>query len=210
MMRRRLSAVTIVLAMAAPLGAQRGPDETAAVLAFELSRVRAQLAEVSQRLNERTEELAAAHRDVRAMSRELDGVKERLGQLAAGAFVATPFINAPPPSSDTVGVAKVAVLAPRLDIDSPSRHDVVFVKLHRLESGGARLVAERELTASESSLELPLDQNGGLYALSWSTAEGFTFPLVLRDGATGQVAATVQVKQLQREGRFVFVGYRLD
>jgi len=35
-------------------------------------------------------------------------------------------------------------------------------------------------------------------------------PPSLRDAATGRSAALVQVKQLQNQGRFLFVGYKLD
>jgi len=206
-MRTSLGVAGVLLALSFSAWGQQ-PAESAA--AFELAQVRGQLHEVTRVLRERTEALESTEREVRAMARELDGVKERLSLLLAAPVVAAPFLHAPPPSSDTVGVAKVAVLQPRLDIDSPARHDVVFFKLLRIETGGLRLVAERELTASEYSLELPIDQSGGLYVVNWSTAEGFNFPLVLRDGATLQTAATAQVKQLQREGRFVFVGYRLE
>lgn len=207
-MRTSLGLGGLLLALPASLWGQ-APDERRAE-AFERSQLRTQLGEVVRVLRERTAELEDTQREVRGMARELDGVKERLSQLLAAPVVAAPFLHAPPPSSDTVGVAKVAVLQPRIEIDSPGRHDVVFLKLQRIETGGVRLVAERELTAAEYSLELPLDQSGGLYVVNWSTAEGFSFPLVLRDGATLQAAATAQVKQLQREGRFVFVGYRVE
>jgi hypothetical protein len=206
-MRTSLGVAGVLLALSGSSWGQQ-PAESAA--AFELAQVRSQLGEVTRVLRERTEALETTEREVRAMGRELDGVKERLSLLLAAPVVAAPFLHAPPPSSDTVGVAKLAVLQPRLEIDSPLRHDVVFFKLLRIETGSVRLVAERELTASEYSLELPIDQSGGLYVVNWSTAEGFNFPLVLRDGATLQIAATVQIKQLQREGRFVFVGYRLE
>lgn len=195
--------VCVVLTSA--LAAQTPTDPSASMLASEMGRVRDQLTTVTQRLRERTEELETTQREVRGMARELDGLKERVGPLLAAGFLA-----APPPSSDTAGIAKTAVLAPRIDIDSPGRHDVVFFKLLRIETGGVRPIAERELTSAEYSLELPIDQNGGLYVVSWSTAEGFNFPLLLRDGASGQTAATTQVKQMQREGRFVFVGYRVE
>jgi hypothetical protein len=205
-MRRGAWTGLLGVVLAGALGAQRSADDSSVLLASEMGRVRERLSEVSQRLRERTEELETTQREVRAMARELDGLKERVG----GPIVATPFLAAPPPSSDTAGIAKTAVLAPKIDIDAPNRHDLVFIKLARIETGGVRPIADRELTSSEYSLELPIDQNGALYVVSWSTAEGYTFPLVLRDGVSGQIAATTQVKQLQREGRFVFVGYRVE
>ena len=33
---------------------------------------------------------------------------------------------------------------------------------------------------------------------------------LLKDGATGQTAASVQVKPQQAQGRLIFVGYRLE
>jgi hypothetical protein len=58
--------------------------------------------------------------------------------------------------------------------------------------------------------DLPIDQNGALYLVEWSTTDGQSYNLVLRDGASGQPAATVPVKPLQNQGRFVFVGYRVE
>jgi hypothetical protein len=205
-MRRGVVTGFLGALLAGGLAAQRPADDSGVVLASEMGRVRERLVEVTQRLRERTDELETTQREVRGMARELDGLKERL----SGPIVAAPFLAAPPPSSDTAGIAKTAVLAPKIDIDAPGRHDLVFFKLARIETGGVRVVAERELSSAEYSLELPIDQNGALYVVSWTTAEGYTFPLVLRDGASGQTAATTQVKQLQREGRFVFVGYRVE
>jgi hypothetical protein len=71
-------------------------------------------------------------------------------------------------------------------------------------------VAEVELTSDAPSVDLPLDQNGALYLVEWLTAEGQTYNLVLRDGASGQPAASAPVKALQAQGRFVFVGYRVE
>ena len=86
----------------------------------------------------------------------------------------------------------------------------MLLKLKRIEAGGSRPLAETQLDAGEDFVELPLDQSGALYVVDWSTTEGHEYDLVLRDGATGQPAATVHVKQLQNQGRFLFVGYRLD
>jgi hypothetical protein len=59
-------------------------------------------------------------------------------------------------------------------------------------------------------VDLPIDQSGALYVVEWSTAEGHVYTLLLRDGASGQPAASVPVRDKQSEGRFVFVGYRVD
>jgi hypothetical protein len=71
-------------------------------------------------------------------------------------------------------------------------------------------VAELELTPDLSGIDLPLDQSGAVYVVEWSTSEGHLYDLVLRDGASGQPAASVPVKERQSEGRFVLVGYRVE
>ena len=68
----------------------------------------------------------------------------------------------------------------------------------------------RVLFVIEVQTYLPIDQNGALYLVEWSTTDGQSYNLVLRDGASGQPAATVPVKPLQSQGRFVFVGYRVE
>jgi hypothetical protein len=120
-----------------------------------------------------------------------------------------PFMAAPPPSSDAVGVAKTVVFAPRIEVDTIRRRDLVSLKLRRVEAGGARLIAEKEL-GNDEGVDLPIDQNGALYIVEWSTTEGQTYNLLLRDGTSGQTAATAQVKVLQTQGRFLFVGYRTE
>jgi hypothetical protein len=142
-------------------------------------------------------------RTLAAMSAEVTEVRERLVAPAAV------FMAAPPPSSDTVGVAKTVVFAPRLEVDSGRRRDIVFLRIKRVEPGRLHPVGDAEL-GNDGIAVLPLDQNGALYVVEWSTSEGHTYDLVLRDGASGQPAATVQVRPLQSQGRFVFVGYRLD
>jgi hypothetical protein len=202
-------AATVALAVAGPALLAQGPDEDAA-LRREVAELRAQVHQLGLALAQRDEALGDLQRDVRAVARDLDGLRERLGLALGASLPALPFLSAPPPASDQVGVAQKAVLQPRVEVGSAVRHDIVFLKLARLEAAGPRPVAERELGAADAYVELPLDLSGGLYVLSWSTAEGFDFPLVLRDGLTRQPAATVQVRQLQREGRFVFVGYRTE
>jgi len=124
--------------------------------------------------------------------------------------VAGSFLAGPPPSSDSVGVSKVAVFAPRVDVESPRRRDSIALKVRRLDTSAVRAVAEVDLTSDLTGIDLPLDQNGALYVVDWLTGDGQSFSLVLRDGATGQPAATVQVKPQQSQGRFIFVGYRVE
>jgi hypothetical protein len=142
---------------------------------------------------------------------ELDGVREDVKELKERPQpVAAPFLAAPPPGSDRLGVARTAVFAPRVDVDSFRRHDTVVLKLRRVDATAIRTVAELELTPDLAGIELPIDQNGALYIVEWSTSEGHLYDLVLRDGASGQPAASVPVKEKQNEGRFVLVGYRVD
>ena len=142
---------------------------------------------------------------------ELAGVREDLRELRDRPQpVAAPFLAAPPAGSDKLGVAKGAVLAPRVEVDSFLRHDTVVLKLRRVEASAVRTVAEVELTPDAAGVDLPIDQSGALYLVEWSTSEGHVYNLVLRDGASGQPAASVPVKEKQNEGRFVLVGYRVD
>ncbi len=174
-------------------------------IATELGRLRLQVASHELSLRQRDEKIETLTREFRALAGELAGGKERLASAAA------PFLSGPPPSSDTAGVAAVAVFAPRVEVvQAARRHDTVFLKLRRVETGEMRALPEVQLEAGELSVELPLDQNGALYVVDWSTSEGHDYALVLRDGATGQAAATVQVKPLQNQGKFIFVGYSLE
>ncbi|MGH6784244.1 MAG: hypothetical protein ACREBP_06410, partial [Sphingomicrobium sp.] len=120
-----------------------------------------------------------------------------------------PFMAAPPPSSDAVGVAKTVVFAPRIEPDTTKRRDLVILKVRRVEAGGVQLVGEREL-GNEDGVDLPIDQNGALYIVDWSTAEGQPYNLILRDGTSGQAAASAQVRIQQIQGKFIFVGYRAE
>jgi len=182
-----------------------GPvQDEADALRLEVNRLRGEVSLLQSALHERDallgtvrEELAGAREDVREL-------KERPQPVAA------PFLAAPPPSSDKLGVAKTAVFAPRVEVESFLRHDTVVLKLRRVEASGVRTVGELELTPDASGVDLPLDQSGALYLVEWSTSEGHVYNLVLRDGASGQPAASVPVKEKQSEGRFVLVGYRVD
>jgi hypothetical protein len=151
------------------------------------------------------ERFRALAEDMKALHEELKGLRERLASSLPESF-----LNAPPSPSDTVGVAKVAVLGPRIEVEAARRHDQVTLKMRRIEADGARGFGEQLLVGDQEAADLVIDRSGALYVVDWSTSEGQTFNLLLKDGATGQVAATAQVKPYQTAGRFVFVGYRLD
>ena len=166
-------------------------------LESEVTLLRGSLRERDQLLGTVREELAGAREDLREL-------KDRPQPVAA------PFLSAPPVASDRLGVAKSAVLAPRVEVESFLRHDTVVLKLRRVEAAAVRLVAELEITPDASGVDLPIDHSGALYVVEWSTSEGHVYNLVLRDGASGQLASSVPVKEKQNEGRFVLVGYRVD
>jgi hypothetical protein len=145
------------------------------------------------------------------VGQELVGVRDEVRELRDRPQpVAAPFLAAPPAGSDRLGVAKGAVFAPRVEVDSFLRHDTVLLKVRRVEAAAVRTVAEVELTPDANGVDLPIDQSGALYLVEWSTSEGHVYNLVLRDGASGQPAASVPVKEKQSEGRFVLVGYRVE
>ena len=197
---RAVLGLGLVLAAGAPAAADQVEELTLAV-----GRLRGQLAGLEALLRQREESLEGLRKELRAVADEVGGMKDRPAAPLSG-----PFLAAPPPSSDTVGVARVAVFAPRLDLDSTRRHDALFLKVRRIEAVAIRVVAETEMGSDQTSTDLPIDQNGGLYIVEWSTSEGHNYSLVLRDGASNQPAATVQVKPLQNQGRFIFVGYRVE
>ena len=172
----------------------------------EISRLRGRVAFLEEQLKQRDDLLSGMGKDLKALADALGDVKERLGPAPLGG----PFLEAPPPASDTVGVAKQVVLQPRLEVDSAVRHDLVSLRLRRIETSGVRTVADFELGVDVLGVDIPIDQNGAVYLLEWSTSEGFNYNLVLRDAATGRTATLVQVKQLQNSGRVLFVGYKLD
>jgi hypothetical protein len=174
----------------------------------EVGRLRGELARLETARREREDAIAGMRQDVRLLSENLDSLRDNLKDRLVP--VAGPFLAAPPPSSDSVGVAKFAVFAPRLEAESPRRRDTVFLKVRRIEAAGIRTVAELELGSDQPTVDIPLDQSGALYLMEWSTSEGHSYSLVLKDGASGLPAATVQVKPLQAQGRFLFVGYRVE
>jgi len=185
------------------LAAQGGGNDSVLV---EIARLHLQIASLEEVLRQREERIEATGQHVKALADEVAALKERIATSTAG-----PFLSGPPPSSDSAGVASVAVFGPRVAVvQATHRHDTVFLKLRRVEAGGSRALPDVQLEADDDTVDLPIDQNGALYVVDWSTSEGHEYGLVLRDGATGQNAATVQVKNLQNEGHFIFVGYRLD
>jgi len=180
------------------------PAQEAEALRSEMMRLQSEVALLQGALRERDALLGTVRDELAASRGDLRELKDRPQPVAA------PFLAAPPPSSDRLGVAKTAVLAPRVEVDSFLRHDTVVLRLRRVEAGAVRNVAELELTPDASGVDLPIDQSGALYIVEWSTSEGHVYNLVLRDGASGQQAASVPVKEKQSEGRFVLVGYRVD
>lgn len=171
----------------------------------EIARLQRHVASLEEQLRRRDEALTSIGRDLRSIGDEVAALKEKVASPLSG-----PFLAGPPPSSDSVGIAKVAVFAPKVEVDASRRHDIVFLKVKRIEAGGIRAVGDTELGSDQTSVSLPLDQNGALYVVDWSTSEGHSYNLVLRDGASEQAAATVQVKPLQGQGRFILVGYRVE
>lgn len=215
--RRALSAprlrVAAIVAAAVPLvparvaRAQESTSGACAALAGEVAGLRLETVALVRQLKERDDANEGFQREAKA---DLSALKERVAAFAGQPLLAGAFLASPPPSSDTLGVAKTPVFAPRLNVDAVRRHDTLYLKLRRIEPGAVKLVAELELSAGEPSLDLPVDQNGALYVLEWSTSEGFSYTLTLRDGASDQTAASVQVRPLQNQGRLLYVASRLE
>jgi hypothetical protein len=181
-----------------------GPVQEADALRSEVSRLQSEVALLRGALHERDALLGTVREELAGVREDVRELRDRPQPVAA------PFLAAPPVGSDRLGVAKSAVFAPRVEVESFLRHDTVVLKLRRVEAAGVRTVAEVELTPDATGVDLPIDQSGALYLVEWSTSEGHVYNLVLRDGASGQPAASVPVKEKQSEGRFVLVGYRVD
>jgi hypothetical protein len=180
------------------------PAQEPDALRSEVNRLQGEVRLLNDALHERDRLLGTVREELAGVREDLHELRDRPQPVAA------PFLASPPPGSDKLGVAKGAVLAPRVEVESFLRHDTVVLKLRRVEAGAVRTVAELELTPDASGVDLPLDQSGALYLVEWSTSEGHVYNLVLRDGASGQPVASVPVKEKQSEGRFVLVGYRVD
>jgi hypothetical protein len=180
------------------------PVQDADALRSEVTRLQNELALLKDAQRVRDQVLEKVGQEVVGVRDDVRELRDRPQPVAA------PFLAAPPAGSDRLGVAKQAVFAPRVEVDSFLRHDTVVLKVRRVEAAAVRTVAEVELTPDASGVDLPIDQSGALYIVEWSTSEGHVYNLVLRDGASGQPAASVPVKEKQEEGRFVLVGYRVD
>jgi hypothetical protein len=193
----------IPLVLAALLAPQAPPPEDSALRA-EVERLQGKVRSLETKARERDDAVDAMKADLKAVEGGVIELRSRPVTPPSG-----PFMAAPPPSSDSVGVAKTVVFAPRIEVDTLKRRDLVVLKVRRVEASGVQLVGEKEL-ASEEGVDLPIDQNGALYIVDWSTTEGQTYNLLLRDGTSGQTAATAQVRLQQTQGKFIFVGYRAE
>ena len=180
------------------------PVQDESALRSEMMRLQTELALLRDTQKARDEFLETVRQELVGVRDDVREMRERPQPVAA------PFLAGPPASSDRLGVARVAVFAPRVEVDSFLRHDTVVLKLRRVEASAVRPVAEVQLDPDENGVDLPIDQSGALYVVEWSTSEGHVYNLVLRDGASGQPAASVPVKEKQNEGRFVLVGYRVE
>jgi hypothetical protein len=194
-----LALVVLLLTPAQERGAEVG------AMIDEVRRLRAEVSSLRLELFQRTDAVLAMKGDIEGLREEVRSSRER-----AAPSVAAPFLAGPPVPSDLLGVAKTAVFAPRVEADSTRRRDTVTLRVKRIEAGAIHKVAEVELQSDAPGVELPLDQNGALYLVEWVTTEGQSYNLVLKDGASGQPAASAPVKALQAQGRFVFVGYRVE
>ena len=180
------------------------PVQEESALRSEVIRLQTELALLRDTQKVRDEFLDTVRQELVGVRDDVREMRERPQPVAA------PFLAGPPASSDKLGVARGAVFAPRIEVDSFLRHDTVVLKLRRVEASAVRPVAEVQLDPDENGVDLPIDQSGALYLVEWSTSEGHVYNLVLRDGASGQPAASVPVREKQNEGRFVLVGYRVE
>lgn len=204
MLRARLFPFVLLLFLSLP-SAVLAQDDQASGLRSEVRRLQGEVEELQAGLRARDEVLGATARELRAMGGELSALRAALPSPLAGAFLA-----APPTSSDTVGVAKVAVFGPRLEVESASRHDNVTLRLRRIEAEAVARVAELDLVQHAGAVDLPIDRSGAVYLLDWSTSDGYPVTLQLKDGASGQLAASAQIRPQQAQGRFLFVGFKLE
>jgi hypothetical protein len=187
----------------AALLAPQTPSADVSALQAELESLRRTVTALETTARQRDESLDAMKADLKAVEAGVADLRARPVTPPSG-----PFMAAPPPSSDAVGVAKTVVFAPRIEADTLKRRDLVTLKVRRVDATGVQFLGEREL--GEEAVELPIDQNGALYIVDWSTTEGPTYNLVLRDGTSSQAAATAQVGIRQTQGKFIFVGYRAE
>ncbi|MCM2254491.1 MAG: hypothetical protein NDJ94_02350 [Vicinamibacteria bacterium] len=191
-----------------PLWLAQATDPSSAAVAEHLRGLRGEVAGLHAtvaRQGELLTALAAALEDQRRL------LADRATPEATAADPALAFLAGAPAASDSAGVARAVVFEPRIVSDQPRRHDLVTLRLRRVEAQRSATLAELDLGGDQAAgVALPLDRNGALYVVEWATSEGQTFSLVLRDGLTGATAAQVKVTAAQARGAFVFVGYRLD
>jgi hypothetical protein len=190
----RLAVALLVLGTARLAAAQS--ESSRAESTADMDRLRAEVGKLDGSIHEIGGDL----------KRELAFVRDRLSLV-----VATTFLQSPPPSSDVVGVAHVAVFAPHIEADNAHHRDVLVLRVRRVDASGLRTIGpDIEIASGQMSTALPVDQNGALYIVEWSTAEGYSYAVQLKDGATEAPVASVQVRPLQNRGRFMYVGYKLE
>ena len=195
---RRMSVLTLLLLGGVlPAAAQ---SERA-----EVDRLQREVARLESAVLERDEVLDDVRGQIRAVREDVRELREHPPRDLAAAFLSSPANG-----SDRMGVARAAVFAPRVEVDSSVRHDTVYLTVKRVEPTAVTTVAEVELTSDLDGIDLPLDDSGALYVVDWETSEGHVYKLVLRDGASDQPAASVSVHEYQGRGRFAFVGYRVE
>lgn len=171
----------------------------------EVGRLEARVAGLSAAVLERDELLGTVREQLDAVRQDVRHLREHPPRDIAAAFLASPANG-----SDRLGVARAAVFAPRVEVDSSLRHDTVYLTVKRIEPTTVTAIAEVELTPDLNGIDLPLDDSGALYVVEWETTEGHVYNLVLRDGASEQPAASVTVHEYRGRGRFAFVGYRVE
>lgn len=191
-----------VMALLLLAGATTGGAQSDAALVDRLQR---EVARLESAVLERDEVLDDVREEVATVREDLRWMREHPPRDLAAAFLSSPANG-----SDRLGVARAAVFAPRVEVDSSVRHDTVYLTVKRIEPTRVTPIAEVELTSDLNGIDLPLDDSGALYVVDWETSEGHVYNLVLRDGASGQPAASVAIHEYQSRGRFAFVGYRVE
>lgn len=200
----RVSVFLVALFLSFPAAALAQSDQTSG-LRTEMKRLQGEVEVLQAGVKARDDLLETTGRELRAVGTELGALRAALPSPLAGSFLA-----APPLASDIVGVAKVAVFAPRLEVESARRHDIVYLRLRRVEAEAVKAVAELELPQDGGGVDLPIDRSGAVYVVDWSTSDGNPYALQLKDGASSQLAASVQIRPQQAQGRFLFVGFKLE
>ena len=175
----------------------------AAVLA-EMREMRQQIALLEIALRERARVLDLMAGQVRAVQSDVADIKGGRCRRPARSWAGRR------PRRTRSGSRRRSCSRRALEADNTRRRDLVKIRVRRLEASGSRPVGGEVELGADGFVDLPIDQNGGLYVADWSTTDGQTFTLILRDGATGQEAASAKITTLQSQGSFLFVGYRLD